>query len=350
MEDYLSDMYDLCGRIAGTRDLETTLRLLVKSITDILGVKASSVRLLDERTQTLRTAAAYGLSSSYVQKGPLVLSENPVEQEILGGKVIATRDITREQAVYRDEAEEEGIRAILNVPLMAGKKAIGILRIYTAEPHSFSADEVQRLRALASLGGIIADRARVYEEMRVLVCIAQSISSTLSLEEVLQLITENAASSLGMKASSIRLLDKEGKNLEVKAAYGLSRDYLDKGQVDIEKSPVDRECLGGRCAVVPDIGKDSRLQYPEEIIKEGIHAMLSAPLILRGKAIGVLRVYANRPYDFTEEDLEFLNALASHGAIAIENARLFEHIRKEYDELTKDVWKWYDWGSHFPSI
>ena len=78
--------------------------------------------------------------------------------------------------------------------------------------------------------------------------------------------------------------------------------------------------------------------------------MLSAPLTVRGKAIGVLRVYANRPYDFTQDDLEFLNALASQGAIAIENARLFEHIRKEYDELTKDVWKWYDWGSHFPSI
>jgi GAF domain-containing protein len=350
MEEYLSDMYSLCGRIAEARNLETTLNVLVKSITEILGVKASSVRLLDERTQTLRTAAAYGLSSSYIEKGPLVLSENPVEQEILGGKVAGTSDIRKEKAVYRDEAEEEGIRAILNVPLMAGKKAIGILRIYTAEPHDFTAEEVRRLQALASLGGIIADRARVYEEMRVLVCIAQSISSTLSLEEVLQLITENAASSLGMKASSIRLLDEEGKTLGVKAAYGLSSEYLGKGPVEVEKSPVDRECLDGKCAIVPDMRHDDRLQYPDEIIREGIGAMLSAPLTVRGKVIGVLRVYAGKPYDFTQEDLEFLVALASQGAIAIENARLFEHIRKEYDELTKDVWKWYDWGSHFPSI
>jgi GAF domain-containing protein len=350
MEGYLSDMYSLCGRIAGARDLETTLNLLVKSITEILGVKASSVRLLDERTQTLKTAAAYGLSRSYVGKGPLVLSENPVEQEILDGKVKGTRDIRKEKAVYRHEAEEEGIRAILNVPLMAGKKAIGILRIYTSEPHDFSDDEIRRLQALASLGGIIADRARVYEELRVLVCIAQSISSTLSLEEVLQLITENAAKSLGMKASSIRLLDDEGKTLGVKAAYGLSGNYLEKGPVEIGKSPVDRECLSGKCAIIPDIQQDDRLQYPDEIIQEGIGAMLSAPLTVRGKPIGVLRVYASRPYDFTQEDLEFLNALASHGAIAIENARLFEHIRKEYDELTKDVWKWYDWGSHFPAV
>ena len=49
-------------------------------------------------------------------------------------------------------------------------------------------------------------------------------------------------------------------------------------------------------------------------------------------------------------EIEFLTALASFGAIAIENARLFQHVKTEYEELTKDVWKWYDWGSRFPNI
>jgi len=47
---------------------------------------------------------------------------------------------------------------------------------------------------------------------------------------------------------------------------------------------------------------------------------------------------------------KFLSALASFGAIAIENARLSEHVKKEYEELARDVWKWYDWGTRFPTV
>ena len=59
-------------------------------------MKASSIRLLDERTSSLHVAAAYGLSRSYIEKGPLMLAENSVEKEILGGRIVSTRDVTRE--------------------------------------------------------------------------------------------------------------------------------------------------------------------------------------------------------------------------------------------------------------
>jgi len=49
-------------------------------------------------------------------------------------------------------------------------------------------------------------------------------------------------------------------------------------------------------------------------------------------------------------EIDFISALASGGAVAIENARLFEHVKKEYDELTRDVWKWYDWWKRFPKF
>ncbi|MDH5203580.1 MAG: GAF domain-containing protein [Nitrospirota bacterium] len=186
--------------------------------------------------------------------------------------------------------------------------------------------------------------------MRTLIKISQSISSTLSLDEVLQMIVENAAKTLNMKAASIRLLDEERKTLQVRAAYGLSKKYLDKGPVEVEKSIIDRECLECKVVSVHNIKKDKRLQYPEEIIEEGIMALLSLPLIVRGTAIGVLRVYTSTPYTFSESEIDFLSALACQGAIAIENARLYEHIKTEYEDLTKNVWKWYDWGARFPRI
>jgi GAF domain-containing protein len=351
MSEYQSDQYDMCGVLDKSQDLNATLNTFVRTLAEVMRAKAASIRLLDERKQTLRVAAAHGLSTSYVQKGHLPVAAGSVEQQILKGTVVSTRDITKEpEALFREEAEHEGIRSILNVPLTAGDRVIGIIRVYTGEPHDFTAGEKQQLAALASLGGMIVERARLWDQMRALVCTAQTISSTLSLEEVLQMIAENAAGALGLRAASIRLLGEDRKTLQVKAASGLSESYLGKGPVQVDRSPVDRECLSGKCIVIDDIGADARLQYPEEILKEGIRGMLSVPLKVKGRAIGVLRVYTSTPYQFTPSEIEFLTALAAYGAIAIENARLFEHVKTEYEELTKDVWKWYDWGSRFPNI
>ncbi len=345
------DMCRLCGELAKARDLKATLNTLARNITEIMGVKGSTIRVLDEKNQTLEIVAAYGLSKKYLGKGPVVLKKHPIDQDVLKGKAIKTKDITKQPHVlYLDEAKKEGIRSVLSVPLMAEDRPIGVVRVYKSKPHDFGKEEIERLRSLASLGGILADRARIWDEMRALIQISQSISSTLSLEEVLQMIVENAAKTLGMRASSIRLLDEEKGTLEVKAAYGLSKDYLSKGPVEIEKSIIDRECLQCKVVAAPDIRKDKRLQYPEEITREGIRALLSLPLIVRGKAIGVLRVYTSIPYKFSGSEIDFLSALACQGAIAIENARLFEHIKKEYKDLAKDVWKWYDWGTHFPKV
>ncbi|HBR22015.1 MAG TPA: hypothetical protein DD713_05530 [Nitrospiraceae bacterium] len=351
MKRQQDDTCALCGDLAKARDLNNTLNILAKNITEIMDVKGSTIRLLDEKNQTLEIVAAYGLSRKYLKKGPVILKEHPVDQKVLKGKAVKTKNILKEPHVlYLEEAKREGIKSVLSVPLMADKRAIGVVRVYTAVPHDFTAREIEKLRALAFLGGILAERARIWDEMRALIKISQSISSTLSLEEVLQMIVENAAKTLGMRASSIRLLDEGKGTLEVKAAYGLSRAYLEKGPVEVAKSPIDRECLKCNVVSVPDIRKDKRLQYPDEIISEGIMSLLSLPLTVRGKAIGVLRVYTSIPYTFSESEIDFLSALACQGAIAIENARLFEHIKTEYKDLTRDVWKWYDWGTHFPKI
>lgn len=350
-DNALSDMYRLFEELASSYDLGTTLDILVKKIAYLMNVKGCTIRLLDEKKQTLQIVAACGLSKSYLERGPVLLKEYPVDKRILAGECICTKDITKEPHVlYPEEAKREGIKSVLSCPLTIRGKPIGIIRIYTSESHDFTGEEIQRIKVLASFGGIFIDRAKIWNQMCALIEISRTISSTLSLNEVLTKIVENATKAFGFRAASIRLLDVERKTLEVKATYGLSDIYLKKGPVETEKSPVDRECLEGKVVTISDVSKDGRLQYPEEIMKEGIGAILSIPLSVRGTAIGVLRVYTSTPYSFDSAEIDFLSALASSGAIAIENARLFEHIKSEYEELTRDVWKWYDWGKRFPRV
>jgi len=351
MDNLDAEICRICTDLAKAPDLNTTLNVLARNVTKIMGVKGCNIRILDEKKQTLEIVAAFGLSTEYLKKGPIKIKEHLVDQKILKGKAISTKDVTKEPHVlYLEQAIKEGIKSVLSVPLMADDRPIGVVRIYTSEEHIFTREEIERLEALASLGGILADRAKIWDEMNALVRISRSVNSSLSLSEVLQTIVENAAKVLGMKAASLRLLDEERKVLKVVAAYGLSKTYLEKGPVEVEKSLIDRECLKCKVINVRDIRKEKRLQYHDELMKEGIMALLSLPLTVRGASIGVLRVYTSNPYTFNQSEIDFLSALSCQGAIAIDNARLFEHIKKEYKELARDVWKWYDWGERFPKL
>jgi signal transduction histidine kinase len=73
---------------------------------------------------------------------------------------------------------------------------------------------------------------------------------------------------------------------------------------------------------------DPRFQYPEEARKEGIRSVLSVPMMLLDQAIGVLRVYTSEVRHFTQEETEFLMALASQGAAAIQNARAYRQLQE----------------------
>src|SRR5579872_4566807 len=156
------------------------------------------------------------------------------------------------------------------------------------------------------------------------------ISSSLTLDNVLAYVTEEAAQAVGARASSVRLLDASGGRLEMRAVHGLSESYLNKGPVELARSPVDREILEGHASQLADVTKDSSFQYPEEAAREGIVSVASVPLIAHGKPIGVLRVYSGSRRTFTETEMRFLVAVADLAALSIDNARLYEVMRQRY--------------------
>ncbi|MGQ9629285.1 MAG: ATP-binding protein [bacterium] len=190
---------------------------------------------------------------------------------------------------------------------------------------SISRELRKRDRELVSYRNYLTD---AYHKMEVLYDLAQTIGSTLDFPEVLNLIAQNAVQTMDAKACSIRLLDETGKRLEISAAYNLSREYLAKGPVDVDRSLIDREALLGKPVVVLDATTDERFQYPEEAKKEGIKSVLCVPLVSKGRAIGVVRIYSSTVREFSGDEVDFLSALANFGAIAIENARTYQRLEQ----------------------
>jgi sigma-B regulation protein RsbU (phosphoserine phosphatase) len=149
------------------------------------------------------------------------------------------------------------------------------------------------------------------------------------LQNVLQRTVEVVCEVMETKASSIRLLDRDEDNLVIKAVHNLSEQYLAKGPVRLSSAEIDRVALSPQgYEYVRDMSTDPRVQYPEESRREGIVSMLSAGMIYKGKAIGVLRVYTEHEQKFTSYKIDLLKAVAQQAAAAIENARLAQEARE----------------------
>ncbi|TET75138.1 MAG: GAF domain-containing sensor histidine kinase, partial [Dehalococcoidia bacterium] len=167
-----------------------------------------------------------------------------------------------------------------------------------------------------------------YQRIQTLYDVTKTAGSTLDLEEVLNLIAQTASGAMQVRACTIRLLDESGRIVDTVASYGLSEQYLTKGPVDVQKSLHTYQTLSGQPTIISDTSQDDRLQYPAEARAEGIRSMLCVPLLIRGKAEGVICVYGAEAGHFSDSDAEFLSALASEGATAIVNARAYQALEQ----------------------
>jgi GAF domain-containing protein len=167
---------------------------------------------------------------------------------------------------------------------------------------------------------------------------ALTISSSLEPDEVLQSVAKSITEAMQVKACAVRLLDSRTGQLQYSAGYGLSGSYLAKGPVDVEHSPIDSEALRGTPVIIPDVSVDGRFQYKEAAKREGIVSVLCVPLEVHGKAIGVMRVYTSQQCTFLDDDVQFLTVLASLSALAIENASLYDSLKRSYDGVMDVLW------------
>lgn len=125
---------------------------------------------------------------------------------------------------------------------------------------------------------------------------------------------------LGLKGAALMLLNRRSKKLEIAAAQGLSDEYLNKGTLSAGKS-IAASITEGPVAIF-NVRDDPRLQYPGEASREGIVSLLSVPLVLRGRPMGVLRLYTSEPWEFTLDDITFVQSVALMLALVLDNIRV----------------------------
>ncbi len=136
---------------------------------------------------------------------------------------------------------------------------------------------------------------------------------------------------LDVKGCAVFLINRQTDELELAASFGLSEDYISKGPLSALRSIAQSLEVGP--VAIYDVTDDPRIQYPEEAQKEGIASILSVPIVAGGQTIGALRVYTAEPWEFTLDDVNFVQAMAYMTGMAIEMARLYKGMKDSIEVL-----------------
>ncbi len=186
--------------------------------------------------------------------------------------------------------------------------------------------------------GLPSDRQSHYKiyvkQIEALSKVANLITSGLYLEELLRLIVQVTAEIMNSKISSLMLLDPEKKELVVRATQSISEAYNKKANIKLGQGIAGIAAQQNKAICVLNVKDDPRYLNRDIAVKEGLCSLISVPMVVKGRVIGVLNCYTSKKHKFTKLELDVVTALANQAAVAIENAELDLRARSAEEALT----------------
>jgi len=172
-------------------------------------------------------------------------------------------------------------------------------------------------------------------EINALLEISKAIASGLYLEDVLRLIVTVTANVMDSKICSLWILDERDQRLKLKATQSISEEYLKERSLAIGEGVVGHVALHNKPMTIANVLKEPLYKEKELARREGLVSMLSVPMCIKDKVIGVINCYTSYPRTFSKSEEEMLSTVANQAAICIENSGLTETL--DIDEILRLV-------------
>lgn len=163
--------------------------------------------------------------------------------------------------------------------------------------------------------------------------ISKAITSDLYLDDILKLVVNLTASVLKAKICALWLIDEETQELTIRATQAMSEEYLKERALKVGEGIVGLVALEKNPIAILDVSKDKRYKEKSLAKKEGLMSMLSVPMMVKDRLIGVINVYTVDVYKFTQSDIDLVSAATNQAAVAIENTELMVKTKVIQEEL-----------------
>lgn len=319
-----------------TLDLQTLLNRTSELVRAIINYRIFAILLLNERTHELRIRYQIG-HTPQVERMRFPVGQGVVGQVALTRQPILLNDVS--QAEHYINANPE-VRSELALPLVAKNRLIGVMDLESTEPDYFKPEHLRLLTLTASRIAQAIENARLYtrisrqaQTLEVLNEIAVELASILDLNLLLERVGQLLRRLIDFQMFSILLLDEKGEMLVTRYAWRFGSTDAPSRRISVNSGLVGAAAREWRPINVPDVLKDPRYVA----LNPETRSELVVPLFYKGQVIGVLDLEHTRPHFFTDDHARILTTLAAQVAIAIENARLYQAVRRQERQLERDL-------------
>ena len=326
---------DRVGRtLTASLRLESVLGLLLSEVRTLLGTEGAALLRHDADTNELVFVATEGAGLEQLLHARLPATAGIVGTAFSEKRGVLVADVRSHPRLYRNLPGFSAVRprSMMAVPMVFKGVAIGVLATINKVEGAFNENDAQMLSAIANAAAVAIENAQLYaaeqsrrRQLEAVRAVTNEITRELDLAKVLQLITRHAGELIGSRPGKIWLWDEQEQFL-VPAIVPIGSEWLHGQRLRLGEGLVGSVAEQGHGMIVNEYDRWSKA-VPDVVARGAISAVIGESLHYHDHLLGVLVVdNEGTGRAFTQEDSDTLTLFASHAAVAIQNARLFQEV------------------------
>jgi len=339
---------DTAAALNSTLALTEVLDCILANVERIVPHEAANIMLIDDGVAHIVRSRGFierGLAKMMVTDRFQVADVANMRYMVATGLPLAIPNVHN----YPDwvyTPENPWVSSHVGAPLRLKDRVIGFLNLDTATSDFYTPLHAERLQAFADQAATAIENARLLEAEHGQRMLAEALrdtaavlNNTLDLDEVFERILVNVERVVDHDTANLMLIDEHGVARIVR-----HRGYAERGLVEfaarvrltVAAVPNLRHMVEtGQPRVMPDVRLEPDwIDWPES---HWIQSIASAPIFLKGQAIGFINLNSGTTNFYSTEHGERLQAFANQAAVAVENARLYEEIQQHAQTLEQRV-------------
>ena len=331
-------LYRISALAGKERNPLVALEGILDEVMESFGASSASISLLNADSDKLVIEVERGLSKS--SRG----FELPKGIGVTGwvamhGEPLLCQDVSLEERYFQ---LDDRICCEMAAPLSEGNRTVGALNVDAMEINAFSIDDLRLLVLMANEASrvlenmwMIQQLRRKAEQLQTLVLVGQDMAGTRKVEEVLESITREALLLLDCTMSAFFLYESEVDELKLHSLQDKGGTLSHEETLSPEDSILGTALRAHRQVQTRDLFRTEEYHFTSLIRMKNLHSMLVTPVVYEDEPIGLITLYVDRSHRFNDDERLIARALADLGAIAIQNARLYDRVFSSEEILRK---------------
>lgn len=332
----IDSLYRISSLVSDTEEPKVALQFIVQEIIRVLQPSSASISLINPDTHRLELEVSQGLPEDS-SKMELSLGQGITGWVALHGETLIVPDVRKEP---RYICVRQNIRSEMAVPMEDRGIVIGVVNVDSETVGAFDAQSHKILSLLTNEASRVVARIWLIQQLRTkanqlesLVNMSQQIVGELDRDEIFQGLAREGRQLMDCKCCAIFTLSPDKKELHLHTMVDRAGPIEAQETLSMNNSAVGVAVHRLKQLEVSDLAFTEENNFLRIIQREGLVSMLVSPIIFGDEVIGVLNAYTDRPHRFNNDEKKVFATLASLGAIAIQNAKLYARIFSTEESL-----------------